>query len=80
MHQVPPTFWVDGAAIRKRRMQKGMSTSDLARVTGASVSYINKIELGSRDQMGPQLYVALRTALQATDDDLLTHEDPHERK
>ncbi|MEC4016006.1 helix-turn-helix domain-containing protein [Streptomyces sp. H27-D2] len=80
MHQVPPpTFRVDGAALRTRRMQLGQSTTELATATGVSDSYIRKLEGGTRCRMRPRHYTALRAALRTTDTDLLTTEDPQER-
>ncbi|MFI5831004.1 helix-turn-helix domain-containing protein [Streptomyces sp. NPDC051578] len=52
-------------------MQAGFSVRQLAEQVGCSDSYLRKLERGTRNHMGPQLYVRLRTALHATDDDLL---------
>lgn len=71
MHQAPTTFQVEGAAICAKRMQNGISIRHLADQVGCSDSYLRKLERGTRSHMGPELYVRLRTALAATDDDLL---------
>lgn len=80
MQQVPPTFQVNGAAIRKRRMQRGMDPSDLARAVGVTASYITKLERGDRSHMRPGPYVALRAALEADDEELLAPEGQQEGK
>lgn len=65
------TFQVRGAAIRARRMDMGLEVSALAAVAGISRRYLSHLENGTRTQMRPRFYVALRTALKATDTDLL---------
>ncbi|MGW3321075.1 helix-turn-helix domain-containing protein [Streptomyces virginiae] len=52
-------------------MQAGISVRHLADRVGCSASYLRKLERGTRSRMGPEFYVALRTALAATDEDLL---------
>lgn len=85
MHQ-PPTFEVDGDAIREERMQAGLTRRELARQVGISRRYICHLENGTRDRMSPPRYVALRRALNTTDDRLRrtpprpTEADPPERK
>lgn len=71
MHQAPTTFEVDGAAICTRRKQKGIPVEQLAQIVGCTANYLRKLERGTRRRMGPQLYIHLRTALDATDADLL---------
>lgn len=83
MHQ-PPTFVVDGGAIREERMQAGLTRKELAGQAGISRRYLAHLENGTRNRMSPPLYVALRQALKATDERLrLTPprptEDPPER-
>jgi transcriptional regulator with XRE-family HTH domain len=86
MHQ-PTTFEVDGDAIREERMQAGLSRKELARQVGTSRRYICHLENGTRRHPSPELYIALRTALKATDERLRRNpprptEDPpprHER-
>ncbi|MBQ1164524.1 hypothetical protein KBZ21_41820, partial [Streptomyces sp. A73] len=38
--------------------------------------YLSHLETGSRRRMSPTRYVALRTALHATDEELLSTEEP----
>lgn len=71
MHQAPTTFLVVGAVICAKRMQAGISVRHLAEQVGCTTSYLRKIERGTRNRMGPAYYIRLRTALAATDDDLL---------
>lgn len=71
MEPPPSTFQVRGAEIRERRMQMGFEVSELAAEAGISRRYLSHLENGTRTQMRPRRYVALRTALAATDDDLL---------
>ncbi|MFE2140260.1 helix-turn-helix domain-containing protein [Streptomyces sp. NPDC059456] len=71
MHQAPTAFEVKGAAICTKRMQKGMSVGQLARLVGCTANYLRKLERGTRPRMGPEFYVRLRTALDVTDADLL---------
>lgn len=84
MHQ-PLTFEVDGDAIREERMQAGLSRAELAKRAGISHRYVAALEEGTRRRMGPKRYIALRTALKATDDRLRapsprpTEVDPPER-
>lgn len=81
MQQAPTTFRVNGVAINEHRMQAGLSVSQLAALVGVTASYIRKLETGSRTCMGPGNYVRLRTALSATDDELLAPtEDPTTEK
>lgn len=70
MHQ-PPTFEVDGDAIRKERMAAGLETSELAERARISRRYLSHLENGTRSHMRPSSYAALRTALDVTDDRLL---------
>lgn len=78
MHEPRPTFQVRGAAIREKRMQAGLETSELAERAGISTRYLNHLENGTRTCMRPRRYVDLRTALDsavgATDEELLA---PH---
>ncbi|MFC8272318.1 helix-turn-helix domain-containing protein [Streptomyces sp. NPDC057271] len=71
MHQPGATFQVDGAAIRKKRMQAGIETEQLAEAVGITANYLNKLERGARRRLRPSKYVRLRAALNATDTDLL---------
>lgn len=71
MEAPPSTFQVLGAQIRKRRMQLGLGARELAAKAGISRRYLNHLENGTRTHMRPRRYTDLRTALDATDDDLL---------
>jgi transcriptional regulator with XRE-family HTH domain len=85
MHQ-PPTFEVDGAAIREERKQAGLRRAELAELVGVTPRYIAHLENGTRRRMRRPPYFALRTALKATDERLRldpprpTEADPPERK
>lgn len=85
MHQ-PPTFEVDGDAIREERMQAGLTRRELARQAGISRRYICHLENGTRWRMNPEPYLRLREVLNATDARLRrppprpTEVDPPERK
>lgn len=80
MDRPQPTYQVDGAEIRKRRMELGMTLRDCARAAGMAHSYLSEIETGLKEDMRPPKYAGLRTALQIQPDDrrLLTPtEDQH---
>lgn len=70
MHQ-PPTFTVDGDAIREERMQAGLEISELAEAAGISRRYLSHLENGTRSRMRPRKYTQLRAALNSTDARLL---------
>ncbi|MFE0699163.1 helix-turn-helix domain-containing protein [Streptomyces sp. NPDC058872] len=72
-----PTFEVDGAAIRKIRMSRGLPIADLARRTGITPSYLSRLETGGRRNMRPPKYTALREALGLPPDSpqLLAHSE-----
>ncbi|MFP3986957.1 helix-turn-helix transcriptional regulator [Streptomyces sp. E11-3] len=81
MHQPPTTLAVDGAAICTKRMQAGLEVQELAEIVGISANYLRKLERGTRKHMGPGKYGRLRTALDATHEELLAPtEVPTERK
>lgn len=73
------TYEVDGTAIRKFRMARGIQIADLARTARISRSYLQRLETGARRQMRPPTYTALRTALgiDADDDQLLAKSEPN---
>ncbi|UOB09144.1 helix-turn-helix domain-containing protein [Streptomyces sp. HP-A2021] len=84
MHQ-PPTFEVDGEAIREERKQAGLKRAELAELVGVTPRYIAHLENGTRRRMRRPPYFALRAALHATDERLRRQpprptEDPPERK
>lgn len=80
MEVLPSTFEVRGAQIRKRRMEMGMEAHELAAKAGISRRYLNHLENGTRIRMRPRRYTDLRTALQATDRDLLAPPRPDTEK
>ncbi|WP_073946480.1 helix-turn-helix domain-containing protein [Streptomyces kebangsaanensis] len=73
------TYEVDGAAIRRLRMARGIQMADLARTARITPSYLSRLETGVRRQMRPPTYTALRTALgvEADDDQLLAPSEPN---
>lgn len=80
MDRPPATYQVDGAAIRERRMELGMTLRGCARAADMSHSYLSEIEAGLKEDMRPPTYAGLRTALQIQSDDrrlLITTEDQH---
>lgn len=77
----PPTFQVNGAAIRKSRMQAGLGTEQLATAAGISRRYLNHLENAYRKHMRPESFARLRTALGLEPDDTsLLDEAPEERR
>ncbi|WP_078942996.1 helix-turn-helix domain-containing protein [Streptomyces aureus] len=68
MERPQPTFQVDGAEIRKRRMEVGLTLRQCAKEAGMSHSYLSEIETGLKTDMRPPTYTALRTALQIQTD------------
>jgi transcriptional regulator with XRE-family HTH domain len=63
-------------------MRQGLLPKDVAEASGLSRSYIQRLETGKASgRMRPGTYAALRTAVRATDSELLApHEDkPEER-
>ncbi|KOU17066.1 helix-turn-helix domain-containing protein [Streptomyces sp. WM6349] len=77
----PPTYQVNGAVIRKVRMQAGRSTLEVAKEAGISRRYLNHLENSYRKHMRPASYVRLRTALGLEpDDDRLLNEAPAEKR
>ncbi|MFD4263974.1 helix-turn-helix domain-containing protein [Streptomyces sp. NPDC058534] len=73
------TYEVDGAAIRKLRMARGIQIADLARNARITRSYLSRLETGVRRQMRPPTYSALRNALgiPAEDEQLLAPSEPN---
>jgi transcriptional regulator with XRE-family HTH domain len=69
MHQ-PTTYEVDGDAIRKERMQAGLTQEELARQAGISPRYVSHLETGTRKDMRPKTYKRLRIALGLADERL----------
>lgn len=53
-------------------MRQGLGTEQVAEAAGITRSYLSRLETGKASgRMRPGTYAALRTALHATDDDLL---------
>lgn len=82
MDRPPPTYQVDGAAIRTRRKTLGMTQVMCADAASISRSYLAEIEAGHRKRMRPPTYAGLRTALQIQpeDEQLLTPTTEEHRK
>lgn len=82
MERPQPTIPVDGAAIRTRRKELGLSQATLARRARVSRPYVTQLELGARSEMRPPTYTRLRLALQIQPSDrrlLAPPEDPHRK-
>jgi transcriptional regulator with XRE-family HTH domain len=82
MDRPPATYQVEGAAIRTRRMELGMTQAMCAEAAGISRSYVAGIEAGHKEHMRPPKYAGLRTALQIQpgDKQLLTPQQEQHRK
>ncbi|MCM8548960.1 helix-turn-helix domain-containing protein [Streptomyces sp. STCH 565 A] len=63
MHRPPATFQVDGTAIRKRRMELGLTRDNCASKAGISGPYLSQLETGARRVLRPPTYKRLRTVL-----------------
>jgi transcriptional regulator with XRE-family HTH domain len=62
-------------------MRQGLSVQEVADTAAISRSYLQRLETGTRERMGPQRYIRLRTALKSTDKKLLAPpEDPPETR
>ncbi|MET9012260.1 helix-turn-helix domain-containing protein [Streptomyces olivaceoviridis] len=80
MERPQPTFQVDGAAIRTRRKDLGMSLASCAEAAGISKSFLTELEVGAKQHMRPPTYAGLRTALQIQSDDRrLLREEQHRK-
>ncbi|MGW4825792.1 helix-turn-helix transcriptional regulator [Streptomyces sp. NPDC004227] len=78
METPSPTYQVDGADIRKRRMEAGLSTAELAEEAQISRRYLNHLENGYRTRMRPGSYSRLRIALErATGSDRICQPPDH---
>jgi transcriptional regulator with XRE-family HTH domain len=83
MERPQPTIPVDGAAIRTRRKELGLSRNECAKAAGITGPYLSQLELGARREMRPPTYTRLRTVLQIQQDDrrlLAPPEEPQHRK
>ncbi|MGV0098134.1 helix-turn-helix domain-containing protein [Streptomyces californicus] len=70
MEQPPATTYeVDGAEIRTRRKELGMSQAECAAIARIARPYLSQIETGTRRRLRPPTYKALRTTLQIAQDD-----------
>lgn len=69
MDRPQPTYQVDGAEIRKRRMELGMTLRECARQAGISHSYLSEVETGLKKDLRPPKYAGLRTTLQIQPND-----------
>ncbi|MER5678632.1 helix-turn-helix transcriptional regulator [Mesorhizobium sp. B2-3-3] len=70
MEQPPATTYeVDGAEIRTRRKELGMSQAECAATARIARPYLSQIENGTRRHLRPPTYKALRTTLQLGPDD-----------
>lgn len=70
MEQPPATtYQVDGAEIRTRRKELGLSQAECAATAGIARPYLSQLELGIRRHLRPPTYKALRTTLQIPPDD-----------
>lgn len=62
-------------------MRQGLLPREVAEASGLSRSYIQRLETGQASgRMRPGNYTALRTALNATDKDLLAPEEATQEK
>ena len=83
MEQPPTTTYeVDGAAIRTRRKELGLTRDQCAVKAQISGPYLSQLENGIRRDMRPPTFHRLRTALQIQRDDrrLLAPTEEHHRK
>ena len=71
MEQPLPTYEVNGAAIRRLRMDAELSIGDLASKAGITASYLSRLEVGTRKRMAVHTFRALRMALRAKSSQLL---------
>ncbi|NUO43708.1 MAG: helix-turn-helix transcriptional regulator [Streptomyces sp.] len=71
MHRPPTTYQVDGAAIRTRRMDLGLTQSECAAQAGITREYLSQLETGARRDMRPPTYQRLRSALKSKRSDRL---------
>lgn len=71
MEAPPTTYLVNGAAIRRLRMDAELEIGALASEAGITASYLSRLEVGTRKRMKIRTYKALRNALRATNKQLL---------
>lgn len=70
MARTPAHYLVHGPSLRRQRMSQGLSVQEAADRAGISRSYLQRLETGTRERMGPPRYIRLRKALAATDEQL----------
>ena len=82
METPQPTYQVDGAEIRTRRKELGLTRDECATKAQISGPYLSQLENGTRREMRPPTYRRLRTALQIQQDDrrLLAPTEEQHRK
>lgn len=80
MHKPPTTYQVDGAAIRTRRKQLGLSQAECADRAGITRAYLSQLETGARQDMRPPTYARLRSALKSKQSDRLLLPTQQERQ
>lgn len=81
MARTPATYLVHGPSLRHQRMSQGLTVQEVADRARISRSYLQRLETGTRERMGPPRYIRLRTALSATDEQLLPPpEEPQEER
>ncbi|MGW2721343.1 helix-turn-helix domain-containing protein [Streptomyces sp. NPDC001492] len=80
MARTPATYLVHGPSLRKQRKSLGLSVREAADRAGISRSYLQRLETGTRERMGPPRYIRLRTALSATDEQLSPPEELTEER
>ncbi|MGW6741732.1 helix-turn-helix domain-containing protein [Streptomyces sp. NPDC055025] len=81
MEQPPATtYQVDGAEIRTRRMELGLSQAECAARARIARPYLSQLETGERRHLRPPTYKALRAALALTDHRLLAPDESRPRK
>ena len=80
MERPPATYQVHGPSLRAQRKSLGLTVQEAADKAGISRSYLQRLETGVRTRMGPPRYIRLRTALNATDDQICPPDTPPERR
>jgi cytoskeletal protein RodZ len=81
MERPQATYQVHGPSLRTKRKSLGLTVQQAADAADISRSYLQRLETGTRKDMGPPRYIRLRAALKATDNELLNpQEDPPEKR
>ncbi|MFD8234070.1 helix-turn-helix domain-containing protein [Streptomyces sp. NPDC059696] len=79
MERPQPTIPVDGAEIRTRRKELGLSRDECAEAAGISGPYLSQLETGARRNLRPPTYRRLRTVLQIQRNDRRLLAPPEEQ-